>query len=80
MPLLSLFHINVLKMYMSACPLKPLTLQFSKIFKFSCWVIFKVGLVLRCHQQWAVMLKFWRNLLAPSSWLSEKDENVVGMG
>ena len=70
MLVLSLFCISVLKIYMAACPLKPLTMKFLTICKISWWVIFKVDPVLECHHHHVeviVMLKLWRNLLPPSS-------------
>lgn len=49
MPVLSLFCISCPKSYMAACHLKPLTINFLKICRISCWVIFKVDPVLGCY-------------------------------
>lgn len=55
MLVLSLFCISVLKIYMAACLLKPLTVKFLMICKISWWVIFKVDPVLGCRHHVAVV-------------------------
>jgi len=78
MLVLSLFCINVLKIYMAACPLKPLTVKFLTICNISWWIIFKVDPVLRCHHHVAVGCDVEVvEELATSIFM---DENVVGMG